>query len=51
MDDHTALEQAAGHAQTIRHMGQPDDMASMVLFLATDESQWVSDQAMTWMAA
>jgi NAD(P)-dependent dehydrogenase (short-subunit alcohol dehydrogenase family) len=46
MDDPAVLEQALGQAQTIRRVGRPEDIASMVLFLAGDESQWITGQAM-----
>jgi len=46
MDDPAVLEQALGHAQTIPRVGRPEDIASMVLFLASDESQWITGQAM-----
>jgi NAD(P)-dependent dehydrogenase (short-subunit alcohol dehydrogenase family) len=46
MDDPAVLEQALGQAQTIRRVGRPEDIASMVLFLASDESQWITGQAM-----
>jgi len=37
--------QALGHAQTIPRVGKPEDIANMVWFLAGDESQWVTGQA------
>jgi NAD(P)-dependent dehydrogenase (short-subunit alcohol dehydrogenase family) len=46
MDDPAILAQALGHAQTIPRVGQPEDIASMVLFLAGDESQWITGQAL-----
>jgi len=46
MDDPAVLEQALGQAQTIRRVGRPEDIASMVLFLGGDESQWITGQAM-----
>jgi NAD(P)-dependent dehydrogenase (short-subunit alcohol dehydrogenase family) len=46
MDDPAVLEQTLGQAQTIRRVGRPEDIASMALFLASDESQWITGQAM-----
>jgi NAD(P)-dependent dehydrogenase (short-subunit alcohol dehydrogenase family) len=46
MDDPAVLEQVLGHAQTIPRVGKPEDIANMALFLAGDESQWVTGQAM-----
>ena len=46
MDDPAVLERALGHAQTIPRVGKPEDIANMALFLAGDESQWVTGQAM-----
>src|SRR5215470_1052430 len=46
MDDPAVLEQMLGHAQPIPRVGKPEDIANMVLFLAGDESQWVTGQAM-----
>jgi NAD(P)-dependent dehydrogenase (short-subunit alcohol dehydrogenase family) len=46
MEDPAVLEQALGHAQTIPRVGKPEDIANMALFLAGDESQWVTGQAM-----
>jgi NAD(P)-dependent dehydrogenase (short-subunit alcohol dehydrogenase family) len=44
--DPTAVAQLLDHAQTIPRVGRPQDIASMVLFLASDESEWVTGQAM-----
>jgi len=44
--DATAVAQLLDHAQTIPRVGRPQDIASMVLFLASDESEWVTGQAM-----
>jgi NAD(P)-dependent dehydrogenase (short-subunit alcohol dehydrogenase family) len=46
MDDPAVLEEVLGHAQTIPRVGKPEDIANMALFLAGDESQWVTGQAM-----
>jgi NAD(P)-dependent dehydrogenase (short-subunit alcohol dehydrogenase family) len=46
MDDPAILEQALGHAQPIPRVGQPDDIAATVVFLASDDSQWITGQAM-----
>jgi NAD(P)-dependent dehydrogenase (short-subunit alcohol dehydrogenase family) len=46
MENPAVLEQALAHAQTIPRVGKPEDIANMVLFLASDESQWVTGQAM-----
>jgi NAD(P)-dependent dehydrogenase (short-subunit alcohol dehydrogenase family) len=46
MEDPAVLEQVLGNAQTIPRVGKPEDIANMVLFLASDESQWVTGQAM-----
>jgi hypothetical protein len=46
MDDPAVLEQALGHAQPIPRVGQPEDIAAMVVFLASDDSQWITGQAM-----
>jgi NAD(P)-dependent dehydrogenase (short-subunit alcohol dehydrogenase family) len=45
MEDPAVLEQALGHAQAIPRVGKPEDIANMVLFLAGDESQWMTGQA------
>ena len=40
------MEQALSLAQPIQRVGRPEDIASMVLYLASDESQWVTGTAM-----
>ena len=44
--DPVAVAQLLDHVQTIPRVGRPQDIASMVLFLASDESEWVTGQAM-----
>jgi NAD(P)-dependent dehydrogenase (short-subunit alcohol dehydrogenase family) len=44
--DPASVAQVLDHAQTIPRVGRPEDIASMVLFLASDESEWVTGQAM-----
>jgi len=44
--DPAAVAQLLDDAQTIPRVGRPQDIASMVLFLASDESEWVTGQAM-----
>src|SRR5262252_9182815 len=44
--DPAAVAQVLDHVQTIPRVGRPEDIASMVLFLASDESEWVTGQAM-----
>ena len=46
LSDPAAVAQLLDHAQTIPRVGRPEDIASMVLFLASDESEWVTGQAM-----
>lgn len=46
LSDPAAVAQALDHAQTIPRVGRPEDIASMVLYLASDESQWVTGTAM-----
>src|SRR6516162_1765705 len=44
--DPAAVAQLLDHVQTIPRVGRPEDIASMVLFQASDESEWVTGQAM-----
>jgi len=44
--DPAAVAQALDQVQTIPRVGRPEDIASMVLFLASDEAEWVTGQAM-----
>ena len=44
--DPAAVAQLLDHAQTIPRVGRPEDIASMVLYLASDESEWVTGTAM-----
>jgi len=44
--DPAAVAQVLDHVQTIPRVGRPEDIASTVLFLASDESEWVTGQAM-----
>jgi NAD(P)-dependent dehydrogenase (short-subunit alcohol dehydrogenase family) len=44
--DPAAVAQVLDHIQTIPRVGRPEDIASMLLFLASDESQWITGQAM-----
>jgi NAD(P)-dependent dehydrogenase (short-subunit alcohol dehydrogenase family) len=44
--DPAAVAQVLDQVQTIPRVGRPEDIASMVLFLASDESEWVTGQAM-----
>src|SRR5215467_9987238 len=44
--DPAAVAQLLDHVQPIPRVGRPEDFASMVLFLASDESEWVTGQAM-----
>ena len=44
--DPAEVAQLLDHVQTIPRVGRPEDIASMVLFLASDESQWITGQAM-----
>jgi len=44
--DPAAVAQLLDHVQTVPRVGRPQDIASMVLFLASDESEWVTGQAM-----
>jgi NAD(P)-dependent dehydrogenase (short-subunit alcohol dehydrogenase family) len=46
LSDPAAVAQLLDHVQTIPRVGRPEDIASMVLFLASDESEWVTGQAM-----
>ena len=40
------LGQLMAHFQPIQRAGRPDDIAAMALFLASDDSEWVTGQAM-----
>jgi len=40
------MEQWMARAQPMRRAGHPDDIAGMALYLASDDSQWVTGQAM-----
>jgi NAD(P)-dependent dehydrogenase (short-subunit alcohol dehydrogenase family) len=44
--DPDRTEQALDNLQPIPRVGRPEDIASMVLYLASDESQWVTGTAM-----
>jgi NAD(P)-dependent dehydrogenase (short-subunit alcohol dehydrogenase family) len=44
--DPAAVARLLDDVQTIPRVGRPEDIASMVLFLASDESEWVTGQAM-----
>ncbi len=46
LEDPAILDQAFGHAQPIPRVGKPEDIANMVVFLASDESEWITGQAM-----
>ncbi len=41
-----AMEQWMAHGQPIQRAGHPEDIANMALFLASDDSEWVTGQAM-----
>ena len=45
-DQTASREQALAQSQPIERAGQPDDIASMALFLASDESEWMTGAAM-----
>ena len=44
--DSAAIAKALDLVQTIPRVGRPEDIASMVLYLASDESEWVTGTAM-----
>jgi NAD(P)-dependent dehydrogenase (short-subunit alcohol dehydrogenase family) len=46
LSDPAAVAQLLDQAQTIPRVGRPEDIASMVLYLASDESEWVTGTAM-----
>ncbi len=41
----TKARERMGHSQPIQRMGEPDDVASLVTFLASDESRWLTGTA------
>lgn len=40
------VEERLAQAQPLPRAGHPDDIAKMALFLASDDSEWLSGQAM-----
>lgn len=40
------MEQVLANLQPIRRAGHPTDIANMALFLASDESEWITGTAM-----
>lgn len=46
LKDPAVLAAAFANAQPLPRVGKPEDVASMVLFLASDESQWITGTAM-----
>lgn len=44
--DPARVEEVLGRFQPFPRIGRPEDIASMVLYLASDESEWVTGQAM-----
>ncbi len=45
-EDPAMVAAALGNVQPIKRVGTAEDIASMVLYLASDESQWVTGTAM-----
>ncbi len=41
-----AMEQWMSHSQPMQRAGHPEDIAGMALYLASDDAQWVTGQAM-----
>lgn len=41
-----AMEQWMAHGQPIQRTGHPEDIANMALFLASNDSEWITGQAM-----
>jgi enoyl-[acyl-carrier-protein] reductase (NADH) len=41
-----AMEQFMANSQPIPRTGHPEDIAGMVLYLASDDAEWVTGQAM-----
>jgi 3-oxoacyl-[acyl-carrier protein] reductase len=43
LPDEAAIKRALGH-YVIRRLGEPDDVANMILFLASDAASWITGQ-------
>jgi len=44
--DPKAIEQLLANAQPLKRAGHPEDIAAMALFLASDDSEWITGNAM-----